>query len=440
MKIKVILMLLCCISLVRAEDFKSILFIAGKPSHTKGAHEFHLGCEVLAKALEESNHNIKTTISYDKWPESSAFSNVNAIVIYCDGNKKHVLKGHEKDLQALSNRNVGIVALHYAVDGEPGLLNQTLMNVIGGYYDEKQSENPIWIAANMNIAKHPVTNGVNPFEMKDEWYYNTKLGDVSSIMSAIPPGENGKEQTLVWVYKTEKGSRGAGFTGGHYHRNWANFNNRKLVLNLITWTAGIDVPPNGVMTSDPIILVNNNILQAVARGDAKDLKNHLLLGADANQTNKQGWSLLHFAAVRGKTECAKVLIDNGAKLNPQTSAKKTPLHYAADRGFIELTKLLVENKAKLDLRDAEGWTPLHYAAEKDRVEVAAYLLSKGAEVDILSILGGTPLHEAAASSSPEMINLLLKNGANKNIKATNGKTPLDYAIELDNKPVVPILK
>lgn len=437
---KALFILLCCIASVRADDTKSILFIAGKPSHAKGAHEFHAGCDVLAKALEESGMNIETTVLYDKWPESSAFDAVDAVVIYCDGDKNHILNGHEQELQSLSDRGVGFVALHYAVDGEPGLLNQTLMNVVGGYYNEGQSQNPIWLSKDMKLAKHPVANGVMPFEMKDEWYYNIKLGDVTPIMSAVPPGEDGKSYTLVWTHETEKDSRGAGFTGGHYHKSWVEPNNRKLVLNLIVWTSGIKVPSEGVTTPDPIILINKNILQAVARGDAKDLKNHLLLGADINQKNKQSWSLLHFAAVRGKTECATILIANGIEIDPRTSAQKTPLHYTADRGFLELTKLMVENGAKLNQRDAEGWTPLHYAAEKDRVDVATFLLSKGAKVDVLSILGGTPLHEAAASSSPEMINLLLKNGANKNIKATNGKTPLDYAIQLENKPVADILK
>jgi len=440
MKSIIVLLLLCCVAFVQAENQKSILFIAGKSSHAKGAHEFHLGCEVLANALNESGLNVKTAIRYDEWPESSAFDGVDAVIMYCDGRGRHVIGGHEKELQAISDRGVGIAALHYAVDGKQGEQDEILKGIIGGYYREGQSRNPIWLLTHMKLAKHPVTNGVKPFDLKDEWYYNIELGNVTPIMSAVPPGAKGKEFTLVWVYKTVKGTRGAGFTGGHFHKNWAVPDNRKLVLNLIAWTAGIDIPEQGVTTADPIILVNKNILQAVARGDAKDLRNHILQGADVNQKNKQGWSLLHFATVRGKTECAEILISNGAEVNPLTSAEKTPLHYAADRGFLELTKLLVENGAKLNLRDAEGWTPLHYAAEKDRVDVATYLLSKGAKVDVLSKLGGTALHEAAASSSPAMINLLLKNGADKSIKATNGKTPLDYAVELDNKPVAEILR
>ncbi|MCX6917466.1 MAG: hypothetical protein NT167_31270, partial [Verrucomicrobia bacterium] len=42
------------------------------------------------------------------------------------------------------------------------------------------------------------------------------------------------------------GGRGFGFTGGHFHRNWANDNYRKVVLNAILWTAKVEVPANGV--------------------------------------------------------------------------------------------------------------------------------------------------------------------------------------------------
>jgi hypothetical protein len=427
--------LLCIISTANAAN---ILFLAGKPSHAKGEHEFHDGCNLLADAMKKAGH--QTKVIYDKWPPATAFNGFDAIVIYCDGDKRHIARGHEKELQKISDSGIGVIALHYAVDGEPGILDDTLMNVIGGYYREGKSKNPTWVTKDMQLARHPTTSGIQPFSMKDEWYYNLEFGKITPIMTATPPNDNGRRQTLAWVYTTQKGSRGAGFTGGHYHKNWRNSNNRRLTLNLIAWTAGINIPAGGIPSENPVILANKNIVQAVARGDCVDLKNHISLGANVNQTNKQGWTPLHYAAVRGKTNCAEILLKNGAKVDPLTSAQKTPLHYAADRGFAPLIKLLLKNGANPNLRDNEGWTPLHYAAEKDRVECAEILLDNGTKVNTLSRLGGTPLHEAAASASTTMIKLLLKNGADKNIRADNGKTALDYAVELKNTPVAKILQ
>jgi len=72
-------------------------------------------------------------------------------------------------------------------------------------------------------------------------------------------GENnlGKEQSLMWCRDpktTDDGKlagRGVGFVGGHYHRNWAIDEFRKLILNTIVWTARMEVPEGGV-TSKPL--------------------------------------------------------------------------------------------------------------------------------------------------------------------------------------------
>ncbi|VGO14965.1 Actin-binding protein [Pontiella desulfatans] len=434
MKIRLLFgLLLVCAGAVFASP-KSILLVAGKPSHGAGEHEFPSSCDVLAKALNESGLNLKATVHYESWPDSDKLAKVDAVVVYCDGNKDHLLLGKESELLALSNRGIGIVFLHYALDGMPGLLDETILKVVGGYYVDKVSQNPLWTMKNPVIVKHPVTRGVKPFELKEEWYYNLRFGDVKPLFQAVPPEEE-QAHTLAWVY----GENVFGFTGGHFHSSWGQPDYRRLILNAIVWSVGLEVPEDGVVSADPIVVKNETILHAIAKGDPVDTLNHLLLGADVNEKNKQGWTPLHFASVRGKTECAEVLIAKGAELNPRTGTEKTPLHFAAERGFLDLARVLVEAGADLAAKDDEGWSPLHYAAEKDKVDVAAYFIEQGAEVDAISRRGGTPLHEASASASPAMINLLLNSGADKSIQATNGKTPLDYAIELGNEPAAALL-
>jgi hypothetical protein len=58
-------------------------------------------------------------------------------------------------------------------------------------------------------------------------------------------------QHLAWCVQREDGGRGLGFTGGHFHRNWANDNLRQFILNAIVWTAKVEVPPEGVSTPTP---------------------------------------------------------------------------------------------------------------------------------------------------------------------------------------------
>jgi type 1 glutamine amidotransferase len=61
--------------------------------------------------------------------------------------------------------------------------------------------------------------------------------------------KNREPQHLMWVRERPDGGRGFGFTGGHFHRNWANDDFRKLVLNAILWSAKVEVPKDGVAST-----------------------------------------------------------------------------------------------------------------------------------------------------------------------------------------------
>ena len=63
-----------------------------------------------------------------------------------------------------------------------------------------------------------------------------------AVRAAVGRGE---PQVLMWAYERPGGGRGLGFTGGHFHRNWANEGFRKVVVNALVWIAGGDVPEKG---------------------------------------------------------------------------------------------------------------------------------------------------------------------------------------------------
>ena len=58
-------------------------------------------------------------------------------------------------------------------------------------------------------------------------------------------------QHLAWSVERPDGGRGFGFTGGHLHRNWADDQLRKFILNAIAWTAKVEVPEGGISTPTP---------------------------------------------------------------------------------------------------------------------------------------------------------------------------------------------
>ncbi|PQO40010.1 DUF1080 domain-containing protein [Blastopirellula marina] len=248
---------------------KKVVFVPGKPSHGWGQHEHSGGCHLLMIALMENVPNIEASIYPGGWPEDpTAFDNADAVVVYCDGGGGHLLNPHLAQFDELMKKGVGLACIHYGVEvpkGEPG---DKFVDWIGGYFETDWSVNPHWTADFKAIPDHPVANGVKPFSINDEWYYNMRFRDdmegVTPILSAIPPKSTldrpdgphsgnphvramiGQPQHVAWVAERPEGGRGFGFTGGHFHNNWGDDNFRKVVLNAIVWVAGEDVPAGGI--------------------------------------------------------------------------------------------------------------------------------------------------------------------------------------------------
>jgi len=254
----------------KSKKKKKIVIIAGGCTHGPMVHEYRAGSTLLAAALEQSMPGKFETIIYDKgWPaDATAFDGVDAVVMYLDGGGGHPVLPHLEKMEQLSKKGVGIACLHFAVEIPGEKAGQYFLDWIGGYFETYWSVNPYWKAEFTVLPKHPVTNGVNPFSASDEWYYNMRFREnregITPVLTAVPPASTlerpdgphsnnpyvranaGKAYDLAWVTENKNRGRGFGFTGGHSHRNWANDDFRKLVLNGIAWIAHVRIPKNGL--------------------------------------------------------------------------------------------------------------------------------------------------------------------------------------------------
>jgi type 1 glutamine amidotransferase len=461
----VVLVSLSVASLSCAAPETKVLILAGEDSHGWGNHEHHAGAKVLAEALNSSGLKISARVVEDAWPEdAAAFDGVKALVVYSDGEDGHIMNGHVDEMAKLSEKGVGLVCLHYALDVNPGTLQKALLDSVGAYFEVDWSVNPVWTPTEMRVGKHPVARGVKPFEIEDEWHYHMRfrpgMKGVTPVLSVLPPLDTISEedgprtgnptirdelkqktwQHLAWTSVNDSGVRGFGFTGGHVHFNWTGDSYRTLVLNAIAWTAGLDIPEKGVPSKTPLIVKNEIMLRAIAKGDVEDVERHIQLGADVNEMATSGMAPIHYAAVRNLEAVGEVLIRHGADVNIISKTGNAPIHFCAERNLPGFAKLLIDNGADLGLGDNSGWTPLHVAAAKDRLDVARVLIDAGANVNKLSNLGGTPLHEAAASGGREIIQLLLDSGIDKSIISKTNKSALEIAKDFKNTVAIVMLE
>jgi type 1 glutamine amidotransferase len=259
---------------------KKIVLLAGRPSHGFGAHEHNAGCRLLARALSENVKGIETVVHESgRVADPKVFQDAATVVIYCDGGGGHLANKYLDDYDKLFASGVGLVCIHYAVETPKGKPGDAFLRWMGGYFETNWSVNPHWDARFNELPKHPITRGVRPFVINDEWYYHMrfveKMAGVTPILTALPPEstlkrpdgphsgnpfvraavlERKEPQHLAWAFDRPGGKgRGFGFTGGHNHWNWAHDDFRKVVLNAIVWTAGLEVPEGGVESKRPTV-------------------------------------------------------------------------------------------------------------------------------------------------------------------------------------------
>ena len=258
------------------EDRKKVVLVAGPRSHGYGYHEHNAGCLLLGKLLNENMPNIHAAVYTNGWPKDpTAFDNADEVAVYCDGGGGHVVMRHLDQMDELAKKGVGIAMLHYAVEVPKGKPGDYMLGWTGGYFETFWSVNPTWEAKFTDFPKHPITRGVKPFSIRDEWYYHMRfrpeMENVTPVLTAIPPDSTrkrpdgahsnnphvrarmGMPEHLGWAYERADGGRGFGFTGGHDHINWAHNDFRKIVLNGLVWAAGLEVPPDGVPSETPTI-------------------------------------------------------------------------------------------------------------------------------------------------------------------------------------------
>ena len=262
---------------------KRIVLIAGKPSHPPGMHEFRAGCLLFQKALAAVPG--VTVQVYDMgWPskmvdgtrvdDSAALDNADAVLIYADGGRGHpaIQADHLQVIQALAAKGVGLGFAHYGVEVPTGAPGDAMHALIGGFYEDKFSVNPMWAPAFDKLPTHPITRGVGPFATHDEWYFNMRWSPDAAVKARLTPllvatpsdevrkgpyvfpkgpydhvvADRGKAETMMWAYERPNGGRGFGFTGGHTHANWGDANQRRILLNALLWMAKVEVPARGV--------------------------------------------------------------------------------------------------------------------------------------------------------------------------------------------------
>jgi ankyrin repeat protein len=113
------------------------------------------------------------------------------------------------------------------------------------------------------------------------------------------------------------------------------------------------------------------------------------------------------------------MLMNGADVTLKGNDDKIALHYAAMAGKLEVVKCLIEKGANVKAINKYGQTALHYAAMAGKLEVVKCLVDNGADVTIKDKYDSTALEVAKTDEIKDILTNALKNPKSISAKPTD---------------------
>ena len=172
----------------------------------------------------------------------------------------------------------------------------------------------------------------------------------------------------------------------------------------------------------------DDFFTAIKRNDPDTLAQLAQRGFDLNTLDPGGQHPLYLSLRDESDRVAMFLLSRPeVKVEHRNAKGESPLMMAALKGKLELVRRLIDRKAEVN---KPGWAPLHYAAThpgERSLPVVRLLLEHHAFIDAQSPNGSTPLMMAALYGNPKVVRLLLEEGADTAMKNEQGLSAIDFA-------------
>ncbi|HTN76191.1 MAG TPA: ThuA domain-containing protein [Pirellulaceae bacterium] len=246
-----IVLLLTCTLTSAAEPKKKRLLLLGQGSdgHPATTHEYLAGLKILERTLAPASEQVEIKLlrADGKWPEGpDEIRQADGVVLYLAEGAKWV-QSEPRRFEAftqLAQRGGGLMALHWATGTKEARDVAGFQQLLGGCHggaDRKYK----FLETEVTVAdkKHPITQGIDDFTIKDEFYYRLKFIEPQRGLTLLLNAKiDGEAYPFCWAWERPDGGRSFGFTALHYHENWRRVEYRRLIGQAALWTLKLTPP------------------------------------------------------------------------------------------------------------------------------------------------------------------------------------------------------
>lgn len=181
-----------------------------------------------------------------------------------------------------------------------------------------------------------------------------------------------------------------------------------------------------------------DFFRAVNVDNADTVEELLAKGFDPNTKSEKGQTGLYLAMQEDSPKVAAVLLASPSlNLEAANAVGETALMMAALQGRVEWAKKMLERGAKVQ---KTGWAPVHYAAAGPSTELLVLLLDRGADINAVAPNGMTPLMMAARHGPEDSVKVLVQRGANKRQLNERNQSAADLARHGDRTYLLKMLE
>lgn len=257
--ILLLLMIFSFTAAARADDAppKHLLLLGqGPDGHPPTTHEYMAGQKILKACLERaSNLKVEIESADEPWTDGPArLAETDGVVLFLSEGAKWCQADPRRyeALTRLAARGGAIAGLHWGIGAKDAQYIAGFQKLLGGCHGGPDRRYAV-VDETLQIADamHPITTGLAPLHVRDEFYFQLKLIRSDDLTPVITVPIEGHNETVAWAWQRPDGGRSFGFSGLHFHDNWRRPVYRRLIAQGVLWTLKLPISADGIDVEVP---------------------------------------------------------------------------------------------------------------------------------------------------------------------------------------------